>query len=165
MAYKVGEVARLAHVSVRTLHHYDAIGLLARQVHRLDAMIGLIDKTLAARDEGIPMRHEDMFDVFCAFDPSDHDEEVKERCGETAACREPARRTQRYAKEDRARFKAESDAVNAGIAPLMDEGVVPDDPRATDAVERHRLLIDEWFYPCSREMHVRLGQMYVADPR
>jgi DNA-binding transcriptional MerR regulator len=28
MAYKVGEVANLAHVSVRTLHHYDVIGLL-----------------------------------------------------------------------------------------------------------------------------------------
>jgi len=28
-AYNVGEVARLANVSVRTLHHYDAIGLLA----------------------------------------------------------------------------------------------------------------------------------------
>jgi DNA-binding transcriptional MerR regulator len=28
MAYKVGEVARLAHVSVRTLHHYDKTGLL-----------------------------------------------------------------------------------------------------------------------------------------
>jgi DNA-binding transcriptional MerR regulator len=27
--YTVGEVARLAHVSVRTLHHYDGIGLLA----------------------------------------------------------------------------------------------------------------------------------------
>ena len=27
--YTVGEVARLTHVSVRTLHHYDAIGLLA----------------------------------------------------------------------------------------------------------------------------------------
>ncbi len=26
--YLVGDVARLAHVSVRTLHHYDAIGLL-----------------------------------------------------------------------------------------------------------------------------------------
>ena len=26
--YLIGEVARLAHVSVRTLHHYDGIGLL-----------------------------------------------------------------------------------------------------------------------------------------
>ena len=28
MAYTVGDVAKLAHVSVRTLHHYDEIGLL-----------------------------------------------------------------------------------------------------------------------------------------
>ncbi|MDC0598413.1 MerR family transcriptional regulator [Gammaproteobacteria bacterium] len=28
MTYKIGEVARLAKVSIRTLHHYDAIGLL-----------------------------------------------------------------------------------------------------------------------------------------
>ena len=34
-----------------------------------------------------------------------------------------------------------------------------------DAVERHRLLIDRWFYPCSRAMHAQLGEMYVADPR
>ena len=47
----------------------------------------------------------------------------------------------------------------------MDEGVAPDDPRAMDAVERHRLLIDAWFYPCSREMHAQLGRMYVADAR
>ena len=26
--YRVGEVARLAHVSVRTLHHYEEVGLL-----------------------------------------------------------------------------------------------------------------------------------------
>ena len=47
----------------------------------------------------------------------------------------------------------------------MAEGVVPDDPRAVDAVDRARLLIDRWFYPCSRQMHAQLGRMYVADPR
>lgn len=39
------------------------------------------------------------------------------------------------------------------------------DTSAMDAVERHRLQITEWFYPCSREMHAELGKMYVADPR
>ena len=34
-----------------------------------------------------------------------------------------------------------------------------------DAVEQARLLIDRWFYPCSRQMHAELGEMYVADPR
>ena len=62
------------------------------------------------------------------------------------------------------------DAVITVVNPLIlkqiiDEGVAPDDPRAMDAVEQHRLQIDRWFYPCSPEMHVGLGEMYVADPR
>jgi DNA-binding transcriptional MerR regulator len=224
MACKVGEVARLAHVSVRTLHHYDEIGLLEpsgrseagyrlstaedlerlqhvlfyreigfgleeirdlmadpafdrrralatqrdlleKQARRLEAMLGLIDKTLAAQKDGIPMGHEEMFEVFGDFDPSEYEDEVKDRWGETEACKESAQRTRRYTKDDWRRFKAESDVVNATVAALMDEGVAPDDPRAMDAVERHRLLIDAWFYPCSHEMHAQLAQMYVAGPR
>ena len=224
LTHRVGQVARLAHVSVRTLHHYDEIGLLVpsgrseagyrlytaddlerlqhvlfyreiglglgeirdlmadrafdhrealvaqrhlltNQTHRLQGMIDLIDKTLAALDEGIPMGREEMFEVFGDFDPSEHDGEVKERWGETDAYEESARRTRRYTQGEWARFKAESDAVNADIAALMDEGIATGEARAMDAAERHRLLIDAWFYPCPQEMRVRLGQMYVADPR
>jgi DNA-binding transcriptional MerR regulator len=224
MAYKVGEVATLAHVSVRTLHHYDEIGLLepsarsdagyrlytaedlerlqhvlfyreigfglaeirhlmadpafdrrealaaqrdllATRTHRLEAMLDLIDKTLAAQDEGISMGEKEMFEVFGDFDPSEHEDEVKQRWGETDSYGESARRTRRYTKEDWARFKVESDSVNAFIAALMNEGIAPGDARAMDAAERHRLLIDGWFYPCPHEMHAQLGQMYVADPR
>ncbi len=223
-ASRIGEVANLAHVSVRTLHHYDAIGLvrpsrrseagyrlytaedlerlqavllykelgfglgeirdllaepgfdrrealraqseqLARRSARIDAMLALVDKTLAAMEEGIPMERGDMFEVFGDFDPTEHEAETEKRWGDTEAYKESARRTRRYAKDDWARFKAESDAVNEAIATLMVEGVAADDPQAMDAVERHRLLIDAWFYPCSREMHEQLGRMYVEDPR
>ena len=34
-----------------------------------------------------------------------------------------------------------------------------------DLAEEHRLHIDRWFYPCSHEMHMSLGQMYVDDSR
>ena len=111
------------------------------------------------------MSQGEMFEAFGDFDPAEHDDEVRERWGETDAFQESARRARRYTKEDWARFKAQSDAVHAETAALMDEGVVATDRRAMDAAERHRLLIDAWFYPCSLEMHVRLGQMYVADPR
>ena len=146
MTHRVGQVARLALVSVRTLHHYDEIGLLvtsgrseagyrlytaddlerlqhvlfyreiglglgeirdlmadrafdrrealiaqrdllAKRTHRLLAMIDLIDKTLAAQDEGIPMGREEMLEVFGDFDPSEHEDEVKVRWGETVATR------------------------------------------------------------------------------
>ncbi|NTW29480.1 MAG: MerR family transcriptional regulator [Coriobacteriia bacterium] len=224
MAYTVGEVAKLAHVSVRTLHHYDELGLLvpserseagyrlysledleklqqvmfykelgfgleeigalmadptfdrrealmtqrilvAEQALRLEALVGLIDKTIASLEGGIKMTKEDMFEVFGDFDPSEYEDEVKDRWGETDAYRESARRAKRYTKEDWKRFKEESEDINNAIAALMDAGVEPDDVRAMDAVERHRLQIDRWFYPCSREMHAQLGKMYIAGPR
>lgn len=139
--------------------------MLAARAARLEAMLGLIDKTLASLEGGVSMTKEEMFEVFGDFDPSRYEEEVKERWGDTDAYRESARRAKSYTKEDWQRFKDESEEIGKAIASLMDEGVAPDDPRATDAVERARLQIDRWFYPCSREMHVCLGEMYVADPR
>ncbi|MHB9115376.1 MAG: MerR family transcriptional regulator [Thermoleophilia bacterium] len=222
--FKVGEVAKLARVSVRTLHHYDRVGLLApsarseagyrlyappdlerlqhvlfykelgfsleeihalmadpafdrrvalleqrallqEQMLRLEALLSLIDRTLVSLEGGFSMTNEDMFEVFDDFDPADHEAETRKRWGHTDAYKESARRTKGYTKQDWERFKAESDEIGQAIAALMDEGVPPDDPRAMDQVERHRLQIDRWFYPCPLEMHVNLGEMYVADPR
>lgn len=224
MAYTVGEVAKLAHVSVRTLHHYDELGvlappersdagyrlyneedldrlqtvlffkelgfsleeirdllddpafdrrealvvqrdLIAEQALRYEAMLGLIDKTLASLEGGIRLNAEEKFEVFGDFDPDEYEDEVKERWGDTDAYKESARRTARYTKEDWARFKAESEEINLAIVALMDEGVPAADPRAMDAVDRHRRQIDTWFYPCSLEMHAGLADMYIADPR
>ena len=224
MAHTVGQVARLAHVTVRTLHHYDKLGVLApserseagyrlytsadlerlqqvlfyrelgfplekirdlmadpafdrrealivqrdligRQVLRLEAVRGLIERTLESLEGAITMSTEEMFEVFGEFDPTQYEDEVKERWGETDAYQESMRRTKRYTKDDWKRFMVESEAVSARIASLLDAGVPPEDPRAMDAVEGHRLLIDRWFYPCSLTMHVELGKMYVADPR
>ncbi len=223
-ALSVGEVARLAHVSVRTLHHYDEIGLLkpahrseagyrlygerelerlqailfyrelgfdleairellaeparghreallaqrelvARELKRFEAMLELIDKSLASIEGGVKMDKKEMFEVFGEFDPSAYEAEVEERWGDTEAYRESARRAARYGKADWQRFKEENEQVNAEVAALMDEGVPPSDLRAMDAVERARLLIDRWFYPCSRTLHAKLGEMYVADER
>jgi MerR family transcriptional regulator, thiopeptide resistance regulator len=47
----------------------------------------------------------------------------------------------------------------------MDQGVPADDVRVLDAAEGLRLALDRWFYPCSRAIHARLGEMYVADER
>ncbi|MDP2181654.1 MAG: MerR family transcriptional regulator [Actinomycetota bacterium] len=224
MGMTVGEVARVAGISVRTLHHYDEIGLLRptgrsdagyrlyenddlallQQImffrelgfglpeigritgdpafDRLDAlrmqrrmlegksaqlahMIDAVDAAIASAQKGVTMAKEDMFEAFGEFDPAKYEDEVRERWGETDAYKESAKRTARYTKEDWKRFKDESEEIGLSIAALMDEGVASDDPRAMDAVERYRLQIDQWFYPCSHEMHVGLGEMYVADPR
>ncbi len=224
MAHTVGEVAKLARISVRTLHHYDAQGVvepsarseagyrlyaeedlerlqqvlfyrelgfsledirtlmaepgfdrreallgqreeIAGRMKRYEAMLGLIDKTLSSMEGAIQMTKEEMFEVFGDFDPAEYQDEVEERWGESDAYKESARRTKGYTKQDWQRFKDESEEINAAIVALMDEGVPAHDPRAMDAVDRARLQIDRWFYPCSRQMHANLGRMYIADPR
>jgi MerR family transcriptional regulator, thiopeptide resistance regulator len=224
MNHTVGEVAAAAGISVRTLHHYDRIGLLVpsersgagyrlysdddlrvlQQVMffrelgfglgaitrimrdpafdrrealafqrrlltdksvRLAKMIAAVDEAILALERGTVIHKEDMFGVFGDFDPAQYEEEAKQQWGHTDSYKESARRTAPYTKQDWETMRAETDAVNSELASLLDAGVAPDDPRAMDAAERHRLLIDHWFYPCPRQMHVALGAMYVADPR
>ena len=222
--YTVGELADLARVSIRTLHHYDAIGLLApsgrtgsgyrlyghdeleqlqqillyreldfsldaiarimldptfdrraalvaqreqlaARAGRMEAILAAIDAALEALARGEPMNGADMFEVFGDFDPAQYEIEVKERWGDTDAYRESARRTSRYTKDDWKRIKAEGGEVTQGLADRLAAGGHPGDPDVQALVDRHRDQIDKWFYPCSLEMQVNLGDMYVADPR
>jgi len=224
MGLTVGEVASLASVSVRTLHHYDDIGLLspsersesgyrhygdddlaarqqvlffrelgfglgdiARIMHdpsfdhlealrmqrhmlkdksaQLGHMIEAVEAALDATEGGVPLDAKDMFEAFGDFDPKEYEKEAEEKWGGTDAYAESVQRTKRYTKQDWVEIKAETEAVNTAMAALMDEGVPAGDPRAMDLAEEHRLQIDRRFYPCSQEMHVGLGQMYVTDPR
>ena len=224
MALTVSQVARLAKVSVRALHHYDEIGLLSpserseagyrlytqvdlqrlqqvlffrelgfpleeirrilgdpsfdlrsallmqRQLlsersARLDALLGAVDSALDALEKGKTMDQEKMFEAFGDFDPTKYEAEVKERWGDTDAYAESARRTASYTKDDWKAIKAESEAIGTGLGAALAAGTAPGDPEVQALVERHRLQIDTRFYPCSKEMHATLGDMYVADPR
>ncbi|HXN33790.1 MAG TPA: MerR family transcriptional regulator [Polyangiaceae bacterium] len=221
MAHKIGAVARLAHVSVRTLHHYDEIGLvtpsgrsaagyrlyttsdlerlqqvlffrelgfaleaihelladpgfdrrsalraqrakLTEDAARANALVDLIDKTLRARERGDAMNPEEMFG---GFDPSKYEDEARDRWGKSDSHAESMRRTKRYTAADWAKLGAEADAIVGELAEVMGAGASPDDPRAMEAAEKHRLHIARWFYACSHRMHVGLGDLYVADER
>lgn len=220
----VGEISRLTGVSVRTLHHYDEIGLvpagersesgyrlygpaevarlqevlffkelglgldeikrmieqsdyarasaLRRQRTLLEAkaehligMIEAIDHTLDAETKGTPMSNEDMLGVFGDFDPSEHEQEARERWGHSDAFKESTRRTAGYGVKDWQQMGRESDEIDLALVALMDAGVDPGAPEAMDLAERHRAHITKWFYECTYEIHTGLGQMYVTDPR
>jgi DNA-binding transcriptional MerR regulator len=218
MTHTVGDLARLAGVTVRALHHYDELGLVRasqrsaagyrlygdddvlrlqqvmlfrelglpladiaqilddpsydradvlrrhREVlvgkrARLDSMIAAIDAATAFSNGETTMTKS----LFDGFDPSQYDDEAKDKWGETDAYRESARRTKQYGKVEWDAIRREADAIYARLAALMDRAV--DDPDVQAAVEAHRAHIERWFYPCSVEMHRGLGEMYVADPR
>jgi len=220
--YAIGEVAKLAQVSVRTLHHYDSIGLLKpssravsgyrfytdkdlnilhdvlfyralgfslkriievlkhdtnqrrdllhsqkllinEHIDRLMNMRKQLEDTLET--EELNMANKQKFEALAGFDPDQYEAEVKEKWGETDASRESARRTKKYNNDDWARYKKEVDALNNELVGVMKNEHAANSTEALTVIEKMRLQIDQWFYPCSRQMHAQLGEMYVMDER
>ncbi len=62
-------------------------------------------------------------------------------------------------------MQAEQEAIERELAELMRAGEDSTGEPGMGAVERHRQLIERWFYPCSPQMHRGLDEMYVADER
>ncbi|CAN5207025.1 MerR family transcriptional regulator [soil metagenome] len=217
----VKELAELAGVTVRTLHHYDEIGLLTprersaagyrlydhddllrlqqimvwrelgfglgeirdllddpdydlsraletqraemlARVGDLSQMLKRIDEALVEVRGGSPVEEDTMFE---GFDSSQYEEEVRERWGDTDAYRQSMQRTADLTDDDKRRIEAEGIALAKRLAEAFTAGVPADSEQAMDLAEEARLGIDRQFYDCSKEMHVNLGEMYVADPR
>ena len=217
----IGEVAELAHVTVRTLHHYDELGLLApserseagyrlysyddlarlqeiliwrqlgfsladvksllddpeydrisalerqrelveREIERLGAVAAAVGAALAAHRNGTPIEETSMFD---GFDPTEYEDEVRERWGHTEAFQESARRARGYGEAEWSEIRGESSEIVAELVAAMLAGEPADGPAARALAERHREHISRWFYPCSPQMHRGLGEMYIADER
>ena len=94
-----------------------------------------------------------------------HENEVRERWGDTEAYKESARRTADYTAADWNELSAGLDAIMKGFAGLAAEGAAPDDEQACAQVEQLKQYITERMYTCTDEILSGLGDMYVADER
>jgi MerR family transcriptional regulator, thiopeptide resistance regulator len=136
---------------------------LQRRAEQTTAMIAALDAALAiieSTTEGVAMES-----IFEGFDPAKYEAEAQQRWGDTDAYKEAARRTKRYTQEDWASHRTETEAIYADATALMHAGRNPADSDAAAIAERHRLLIDRWFYPCDRTMHRGLAALYESDQR
>lgn len=136
--------------------------MLFEKIARLNAVIGLVDKTLECMKKGKQMNHKDMFE---GFDPALYEQEAQNRWGAAEAYKQSSARTKRYTKNDWKAIQAEGDAITEAFAEAFRAGKKADGPRAMELAERHRRHIDRWFYACPPTMHAGLGEMYVSDPR
>lgn len=114
---------------------------------------------------GINLSPDEVRDVFGDNDPTRYDAEAEQRWGDTAVYKESNRRTAGYSKEDWERHGSESQAVELAFLEAMQRGLAPESSEAKEAAERHREIIDRWFYPCSYELQTGLAEMYIADQR
>lgn len=218
----VGELAELAGVTVRALHHYDDVGLLRPKersvagyrrycpadLHRLQAIliyrelgfglveiaaaldggpadrvallerqrelliheqirtqriVAAIDAAIRSERTGARMSPEEMFEVFGDFDPKEHEKEAAERWPD--AFKLSQQRTSGYSAEQWKEAIAQADSISQRFAELLAGDEPPGAVAAMDLAEEHRLSIDRWYYPCSKQMHAGLGGTYLADPR
>jgi hypothetical protein len=95
----------------------------------------------------------------------EHAEEAEQRWGETEAWQDSQSRMSNRTKKDWTRIQAEVEGSNAAFSAAMDAGLPATGAEAMDAAEQHRLHIQRWFYDITPELHCRLGDMYVTDPR
>ena len=139
--------------------------VLVAKRSRIDAMLSALDSALVALEKGQVMQPDDVKQLFGGFDPSQYEDEVKERWGDTEAYKESKRRTNKYGKEEWTQIQADWGKIYSDMATLMKAGTPVSDAAVQALVEAHRAHIDRWFYPCSKDMHKGLGAMYVADAR
>jgi MerR family transcriptional regulator, thiopeptide resistance regulator len=138
---------------------------LAARRAQVDALLAAVDHALGVLEKGQTMQPIDAKKMFEGFRHEDYADEARERWGNTDAYQESARRTKAYGPPEWAEIRQDSEQIYQQLAELMQQGAAVADPAVQQAVEAHRRHIDRWFYPCSKQMHAGLGDMYVADPR
>lgn len=134
----------------------------------IDAAIAALEANQSPLSDTASSRSLDMTDMkelFDGFDPSQYEEEARQRFGHTDAYRESNRRAKNYGLAEWEAIKTEQDEIYKAAAKLLVAGERPDSAAAMDVAERHRLSIERWFYPCSYTMHQGLADMYEADAR
>ncbi|MFL5322252.1 MAG: MerR family transcriptional regulator [Myxococcaceae bacterium] len=136
--------------------------LLKEKAQHFAALVRSVDEAISSLEKGTTMNPEKMFD---GFDPSQYEEETKEKWGDTDQYKESKKRSAKYTKEDWKRYQSEAAALIEELAKLFDAKVPADSDRAKAIAESHRKQISKWFYECTPEIHRGLGEMYVADER
>ncbi|MER5775482.1 MerR family transcriptional regulator [Streptomyces sp. NPDC002039] len=225
MSYSVGQVAAFAGVTVRTLHHYDKVGLLspsdrshagyrlyseadlvrlqqilfyrelgfvldeiaamfkdpqvnpvekllARQqqlneeIARLQRLAEVAERAIEVQRTGAPLTPEERFEVFgeITFDLS-YATMAELKWAHSEGQREAMARADAHTKEDWRRLMGEASAWRAELLAVFDEGESACGERAMDLAEEHRLHIARWFTSCPPDMHRRIADDFVADPR
>lgn len=175
--YTIGELAAMAGVSVRTLHHYDRPGfdhvealrghrrLLEERAARIGRLLSTIDRSIARLGgEDSMLSDEELYEGFEKAEIESIKNEAERRWGDSEAYRESRRRVARMSKEDWAAAKAEISAVELEIAAAFKAGVAPESPEAMRLMARKAEQLRHFYEP-TPELFRGLGEMYVADER
>ncbi|MFC8217901.1 MerR family transcriptional regulator [Streptomyces sp. NPDC057362] len=139
---------------------------LNEEIARLQRLAEVAERAIEVQKTGVPLSPEERFEVFgeVAFDLS-YATEAELKWAHSEGQREAMARADAHTKEDWRRLMGEAGAWRAELLAAFDEGQPSDGERAMDLAEEHRLHIARWFTSCPPDMHRRIADDFVADPR
>ncbi|MEV5452256.1 MerR family transcriptional regulator [Streptomyces sp. NPDC052535] len=139
---------------------------LNEEIARLQRLAEVAERAIEVQKTGVPLTPEERFEVFgeVAFDLS-YATEAELKWAHSEGQREAMARADAHTKEDWRRLMDEAGAWRAELLAAFDDGQPSDGERAMDLAEEHRLHIARWFTSCPPDMHRRIADDFVADPR
>ncbi|MFJ8159785.1 MerR family transcriptional regulator [Streptomyces sp. NPDC096136] len=139
---------------------------LSEEIARLQRLSEVAERAIEVQRTGVAMTPQERFEVFgeIAFDLS-YATEAELKWTGSEGRREAMARAAAHTKEDWRRLMREATAWRAELLTAFDEGEPGDGERAGDLAEEHRLHISRWFTSCPPDMHRRIADDFLADPR
>lgn len=139
---------------------------LSEEIARLQRLAEVAQRAVEVQQTGVTLTPRERFEVFgeIAFDLS-YATEAELKWADSRGQREAMARAAAHTKEDWRQLMREAGAWRAELLAAYDEGEPGDGERAMDLAEEHRLHISRWFTSCPPDMHRRIADDFVADPR
>ncbi|MFE6976524.1 MerR family transcriptional regulator [Streptomyces sp. NPDC057682] len=139
---------------------------LGEEIARLKRLTEVAERAIEVQQTGVALTPQERFEVFgeIAFDLS-YATEAALKWADSEGQRTSMARAAAHTKEDWRRLMGEATAWRGELLAAFDEGEPSDGERAMDLAEEHRLHISRWFTSCPPDMHRRIADDFVADPR
>lgn len=139
---------------------------LREEIARLQRLAEVAEQAIEVQRTGVSLTPAERFDVFgeIAFDLS-YATEARLKWGHSDAHQEAIGRAAAHTKEDWRRLMGEAATWRAELLVAFDDGKPSDGERAMDIAEEHRRHLTRWFTPCPPDMHRRIANDFVTDPR
>lgn len=139
---------------------------LHEEIARLQRLAEVAQRAIEVQQTGVALTPHERFEVFgeITFDLS-YAIQAEQKWAHSPGQREAMARASAHTKEDWRRLMGEASAWRAELLAAFDEGEPGDGARAMDLAEEHRLHTSRWFTSCPPDMHRRIADDFVADPR
>ena len=133
---------------------------LQQKAVRLNRLINTVDNTILHLKGELEMNQKNFFEGFSEEKQKEYEQEARQRYGD-ASVQESVDRWNRYTPEQKAKIKAESEAIYRDVLANMDNGY--DSAEVQQAIARwHQHL--RYFYEPSYERLMGLAQLYTEHP-